>query len=167
MSIRAQRTAYPKITFRSILEARWSVVLDALQLPWQFEPVTFDLPSGMYVPDFKVFPEPGDERAFWIEVKGPWPNAREFEVATEMNIYGEVPLVIFTGDIPRQPNGGTAWWFGERQWSMLRTEEALIRVIYRNTSVQPESLGQLWALALAEARSEELIKLAGGDGQGS
>jgi hypothetical protein len=152
-----------------VLEARWSVVLDGLQLPWSFEPVMFDLPSGRYVPDFQVFPEPGDERSFWIEVKGPWPNAREFQVASEVNYYGDHPLLFLTGDIPRQTNGGTAWWFDPDtwRWSMLTAEEALIRVIYRNTSAVPDSLGELWALALAEARSEELTKLAGGDGQGS
>jgi hypothetical protein len=157
--MRAQRPEYPAITFRSMLEAQWSVIFDVLCLPWAFEPVTFDLPSGLYVPDFKIYPEPGDERSFWVEIKGPWPNTREFEVATEVNIYAGMPLMILTGDIPRQPNGGTAWWFGERQWHMLRPEEALIRVIYRNTEHFPEDLGELWKLALDEARHAELIKV--------
>jgi len=103
--MRAQREEHPGITFRSMLEAQWSVIFDALCLPWVFEPVTFDLPSGLYVPDFKIYPEVNDERTFWVEIKGPWPNAREFEVATEVNIYAQTPLVILTGDTPRQPNG--------------------------------------------------------------
>jgi len=161
VGMRAQREEHPGITFRSMLEAQWSVIFDALCLPWVFEPVTFDLPSGLYVPDFKIYPEVGDERTFWVEIKGPWPNAREFEVASEVNIYAQTPLLILTGDVPRQPNGGTAWWFdpGHDRWSMLRPEEALIRVIYRNTDHQPEDLGELWKTALDEARHADLIKV--------
>jgi hypothetical protein len=159
MSIRARRETHPDILFRSMLEARWSVIFDVLCLPWEFEPITFDLPSGLYMPDFKIYPEPGDERTFWIEIKGPWPNAREFEVATEVNLYVD-PLMILSGDIPRQANGGTAWWFSPdtRQWSMLRPEEALIRTIYRNTENKRGDLEPLWSRALDEARHEELIK---------
>lgn len=149
------------MTFRSKLEGQWSVILDALCLPWEFEPTRFDLPSGIYVPDFKVFPELGDERSFWIEVKGPWPNAREFEVASEVNIYTDSPLLILSGDIPRTPNGGTGWWFdpATSRWSMLRAEEALIRVIYRHVGTLPNDMGQLWATALDEARDAELIRV--------
>lgn len=159
--MRTRRPEHPGITFRSKLEAQWSVVFDALALPWTFEPVKFDLPSGIYIPDFKIYPEPGDERMFWIEVKGPWPNAREFEVATEINIYAEMPLMILSGDVPRQANGGTAWFFDPSRdtWSMLRPEEALIRVIYRNTERTPEDLEPLWSLALEESRDAELIKV--------
>jgi hypothetical protein len=159
MSIRTRRAAYPEITFRSKLEARWSVIFDGLCLPWEFEPVTFDLPSGVYVPDFRIFPD--DDRAFWIEVKGQWPNAREFEVASEINLYDDLPLLIVTGDVPRQANGGTAWWFDQAtgRWSMLRPEEALIRVIYRHTERKPDDLGELWEMALSAARHEDLMEV--------
>jgi len=158
MSIRARRAARPGITFRSLLECRWSAALDSLGLPWEFEPTHFDLPGGMYIPDFHVLPD--SDRAFWIEVKGPWPNAREFEVASEVNLY-HAPLMILSGDIPRQPNGGTAWWFDEdtHRWSMLRPEEALIRVIFRYDADPPESLGEQWGEALEAARHEELIRV--------
>lgn len=158
--MRARRAEHPEITFRSKLEAQWSVIFDALCLPWTYEPVRFDLPSGVYIPDFKIFPEPGDERTFWVEIKGPWPNAREFEVATEVNIYAETPLIILTGDIPRQENGGTAWWFNPEKdpgaWSMLRSEEGLARVIYRNHPQVVVGLGELWSVALDEARHAEI-----------
>lgn len=162
MSQRTRRPEHPEITFRSKLEAQWSVVFDALVLPWEFEPLTFDLPSGLYMPDFRIYPEPGDERTFWIEVKGPWPNAREFEVATEVNLYTDHPLMILSGDVPRQPNGGTAWWFNPdtRQWSMLRPEEALIRTVYRNTVRRPEDgLGVLWEMGIKEARTGEYTRM--------
>jgi hypothetical protein len=157
--MRAQRAEHPDITFRSMLEAQWSAVFDELGLTWEYEPVKFDLPSGVYVPDVRITTRDG--LSFWVEIKGPWPNAREFEVASEVNIYTGTPLVFLTGDVPRQANGGTAWWFDpdRRMWSMLRPEEALIRVIYRNTSEQPEGLGKLWPVALDEARHAELIKV--------
>lgn len=162
MSIRCRRPEHPGVVFRSMLELRWSAVFDELGLPWTFEPVRFDLPSGIYIPDFKIYPEPGDERTFWIEVKGPWPTAREFEVATEINIYAGVPLMILSGDVPRQANGGTAWFFDPHRdmWSMLRPEEALIRIMWPDPEDRPEVLAG-WELALRDSRNAELIKVEG------
>lgn len=139
-----------------MLEGQWSAVLDELGMAWEYEPVRFDLPSGLYVPDFRVTSRDGI--TFWIEVKGPWPNAREFEVATEVNLYSGLPLLILTGDVPRQPNGGTAWWFGQRQWSMLRPEEALIRIMWPEPEHRPEKLAG-WTGALEAGRHTELIKI--------
>ena len=155
MSIRARRAAYPAILFRSLLEARWSVALDELGIPWQFEPTDFDLPSGVYRPDFLCHAQSGTE--FWIEIKGPWPNAREFEVASEVNLY-VAPLMFLTGDIPRQANGGTAWYFsGDRQWHMLQPEEAFRRIMWPDEDGRPDVLAN-WEQALDSARHEELIK---------
>jgi hypothetical protein len=154
--VRARRPEHPAITFRSMLEGQWSAVLDELGLTWEYEPVRFDLPSGLYVPDFRVTTRDGI--TFWIEVKGPWPNAREFEVATEVNLYSGLPLLILTGDVPRQANGGTAWWFGQRQWSMLRPEEALIRLMWPEPEHRPERLAG-WTEALDVGRHTELIKI--------
>jgi hypothetical protein len=155
--MRARRPEYPSITFRSMLEGQWSAVFDELGLSWEFEPVKFDLPSGVYVPDFKIWSRRGDP--FWIEIKGPWPNAREFEVASEINLYHS-PLLILSGDVPRQANGGTSWWFdpAEVRWSMLRPAEALIRMLWPNHGDQPEELAG-WEQALTEARNVELIKV--------
>lgn len=154
--VKAQRPDVPGITFRSMLEAQWTTVFDHLGLTWEYEPVKFDLPSGPYVPDFRVTVPDGI--TFWIEVKGPWPNAREFEVATEVNLY-YLPLLILTGDVPRQANGGTSWYFSsDRQWHMLRPEEALHRLIYADDEGQPEELPG-WAEAIDAGRHTELIKV--------
>lgn len=154
--MRAQRAEHPGITFRSMLEAQWSAVFDELGITWEFEPVTFDLPSGVYVPDFRITTR--NDLSFWAEIKGPWPNAREFEVATEVNIYAGTPLMILTGDVPRQANGGTAWWFGDRQWHMLRPEEALIRLMWPEPENRPDRLAG-WAEAVDSGRHAELIKV--------
>jgi hypothetical protein len=157
-SVPSIRTEHDGHHFRSRLEARWSIVLTSLGFPWEFEPQMFDLPSGMYLPDFRVFGE--YTIAFWIEVKGPVPDAREFTVATEVNLYVQ-PLIILSGDIPRRSGGGTAWYFdpAERQWFMLSPEEALLRVIFRDDAAhRPDSLGAAWDQALSAARSAKFAQ---------
>lgn len=47
-------TLYKGIHFRSQLEARWAVFFDLRGLDWVYEPTTFELMSGLYIPDFKV-----------------------------------------------------------------------------------------------------------------
>jgi len=71
MPPRAIETRYKGYRFRSRLEARWAVLLDTLGLKWEYEPEGFELPSGRYLPDFKVAP------CTWLEVKGDEPSATE------------------------------------------------------------------------------------------
>jgi hypothetical protein len=155
MAVNAIETAYAGCRFRSRLEARWAVALDVLDFPWEYEPQGFDLPSGRYLPDFRVG-GPDDENRFWIEIKGPMPGAREFQVATEINLY-DAPLVIFSGDIPRRQGMGSAWVFGmdDNTWVMVTPEQALIRVICRSQDEadRPTSLGKTYSDALTAARS--------------
>ncbi|HTE57027.1 MAG TPA: hypothetical protein VK698_39510 [Kofleriaceae bacterium] len=67
MTIEALPTVYRGTTFRSALEASWACTLDELNVAWEYEPQTIDLPSGArYIPDFWL-PLTGT----WIEVKGP------------------------------------------------------------------------------------------------
>lgn len=76
--IKAIETIYKGYRFRSRLEARWAVFLDALGVRWEYEPEGFVLPSGRrYLPDFRVacYGTRGDcynESVFslYIEVKG-------------------------------------------------------------------------------------------------
>ena len=62
--IQAIETKYKGYRFRSRLEARWAVFFDALRVPWEYEPESYLLPSGPYLPDFVV----GKKRVFF-EVK--------------------------------------------------------------------------------------------------
>jgi len=122
----AIETSYAGCRFRSRLEARWAVVMDRLHLNWQYEAQGFHLPSGNYLPDFTV---DGVEKPFMIEIKGGMPDTREFEVASEINLY-VAPLVILAGDIPRRRGEGTGWIFASDEeggeWSMTDPEKALI-----------------------------------------
>lgn len=69
--IRPIETMYGGHRFRSRLEARWAVFLDALGVGWQYERQGFDLPSGPYLPDFWI-PRIGGthRRGLFVEVKG-------------------------------------------------------------------------------------------------
>jgi hypothetical protein len=64
--IKPIETRYAGCRFRSRLEARYAVFLDALGLRWEYEPEGFELPSGWYLPDFYLPTVCGGS---WIEVK--------------------------------------------------------------------------------------------------
>ena len=59
-------TVYKGIKFKSKLEAKFAMFLDALLIKWEYEPQTFVLSNGItYIPDFYL-----KELKTWIEVKG-------------------------------------------------------------------------------------------------
>lgn len=47
-------TRYAGYRFRSRLEAKWAVALDAAKFEWKYEPEGFETPAGRYLPDFLV-----------------------------------------------------------------------------------------------------------------
>lgn len=49
---RAIETVYRGYRFRSRLEARWAVFLDALEVPFEYEAQGFDVSGTWYLPDF-------------------------------------------------------------------------------------------------------------------
>jgi len=68
-------TRYNGYRFRSRLEARWAVFMDALGIEYQYEPEGFDLGDGYYyLPDFYL-----PETKAWIEVKGDTPTKIDVE----------------------------------------------------------------------------------------
>ena len=64
--MKAIQTTYQGYRFRSRLEARWAVFLDALGAKWSYEKEGFDLSGTWYLPDFWI----SDWNA-WLETKGP------------------------------------------------------------------------------------------------
>jgi hypothetical protein len=65
-------TRYAGCHFRSRLEARWAVFFDHLAIRWEYEAQGYDLPSGPYLPDFRLHGVggDGDGRPYvWFEVK--------------------------------------------------------------------------------------------------
>lgn len=89
--MKAIETVYRGYRFRSRLEARWAVFFDELGLEWQYEPEGFDLPSGLYLPDFFIPFHPSHTLAqrhpgagYWVEVKGREPDRRETALLCEL-----------------------------------------------------------------------------------
>jgi hypothetical protein len=99
--IKAIETAYRGCYFRSRLEARWAVFFDALEIPWEYEPQGFELPSGNYLPDFWL---PSLES--WFEVKGEnpiYPNgkrARGCKLAFDLAKASGKPVHLAWGSMP-------------------------------------------------------------------
>ncbi|UCR74448.1 holiday junction resolvase [Mycobacterium phage Ritam007] len=93
----AIETRYAGCHFRSRIEARWAVLFDHLEIGWEYEPQGFILPSGPYLPDFRL--DLGD--GVWWEVKGKPPTLEEraalFDLVLETGIVGYVAW----GGIPR------------------------------------------------------------------
>lgn len=85
-----RKVKYGDIWMRSTYEARVAAALDALGIPWQYEPFRFDIGvSRTYLPDFYL----PDDDAYW-EVKG-WfgPKSRD-TTARFREHYPEIPLVV-------------------------------------------------------------------------
>lgn len=62
--INAIETHYNGYRFRSRLEARWATFLDALEIPYEYEPEGFQDGQTWYLPDFWL-----PQQQCWIEVK--------------------------------------------------------------------------------------------------
>jgi hypothetical protein len=96
------QTRYKGYHFRSRLEARWAVFFDSLDLKWEYEPEGFVLPSGLYLPDFRVI-YPGrnesERHDIWFECKGDlstvtteeWQKMLEFHQAYELMVLDGTP----------------------------------------------------------------------------
>jgi hypothetical protein len=62
----AIRTDYHGQQFRSKLEAKWAMVLDELQVVWEYEPEARYTQHGGYLPDFYL---PRMKGGLWLEIK--------------------------------------------------------------------------------------------------
>lgn len=90
--IKAIETEYAGILFRSRLEGRYAVLMDAAGISWTYEPERFQLPSGgTYLPDFVT------SEGAYIEVKGAEENLdkpyliRAAAVLGHLSILGPIP----------------------------------------------------------------------------
>lgn len=142
--IKAIETRYAGCRFRSRLEARWAVFLDHATVDvWEYEPEGFQLPSGMYLPDFRLTPEQTETPDFiqklmisalgqknplntsWLEVKGQKANTRERQLARELSEQARNVVCLLEGDVPRCPTAtvgpisfmsAPAWNTQEQKW---------------------------------------------------
>src|SRR4051794_31093898 len=97
--IRAIGTRYAGCFFRSRLEARWAVFLDALGIVWQYEAEGYELPSTRYLPDFRL---PGLK--CFVEIKPFLLSRQEMRKAYELAIETEPDgwtVLALEGEIPQ------------------------------------------------------------------
>lgn len=96
--IKAIDTEYNGYKFRSRLEARVAVFLDAAGALWDYEVEGFALPvNGNYLPDFLVTSFPKGSTPFWLEVKAKQPTKNEIHKLRELCIQTQIPGAFFTG----------------------------------------------------------------------
>lgn len=101
-------TRYKGYHFRSRLEARWAVCLDALGLKWQYEPEGFVDENGVcYLPDFYI-----ESIGMWAEVKPTWPTEEEIAKAYSLCL-ATGKEVLFLDGTPRDTN---YWAIAKHAW---------------------------------------------------
>ncbi len=116
-------TEYKGYRFRSRLEARWAVFLDALNVQYQYEPEGFRFEDGTrYLPDFYL-----PNKNLWIEVKGGEPNEREIEKAEELCWGTGEDVLVTAGDMREgSPSESGPWHRGVFFVEEYLPEEELI-----------------------------------------
>lgn len=96
--IKAIDTQYKGYKFRSRLEARFAVYLDALNASWEYEKEGYSLPvNGNYLPDFLVTSFPKCDRPFWLEVKAAKPTTAEINKLRELCVLTQTAGAFFIG----------------------------------------------------------------------
>ncbi|WP_052001988.1 hypothetical protein [Halalkalibacter wakoensis] len=81
------------VRFRSSWEANYARILNAQDIPWEFEPTRFKLSDGsIYIPDFYL----GNNH--YVEVKGWWTELSQAKVALFLKDYPEIHLEIIDKD---------------------------------------------------------------------
>ena len=99
---RAIQTRYDGHHFRSRLEARWAVFLNAAGIRWEYEKQGYELPSGRYLPDFWL---PDIDGGCWLEIKGTTATPGELVKACELADATGYPVLI--ADAGLKPTSGT------------------------------------------------------------
>jgi len=97
--MRVIETEYNGYKFRSRIEARWAVFLDAMDIEYQYEPEGYELKSGeRYLPDFYL-----PEDKVWLEVKGGNIGKKDLLKCEEFayEVQEEARFRILSGGIPK------------------------------------------------------------------
>lgn len=100
-------TEYGGVKFRSRLEARWAVFMDAARIRWAYKFEGYPLPSGGYVPDFWL-----PDLRVWLEIKPATPSARERDLCAQL-AYGtsrRVFLALGSPALPADSGGSLHCW---------------------------------------------------------
>lgn len=91
--MQAIQTRYKGYRFRSRLEARWAVFLDALGAKWSYEKEGFSLGGTWYLPDFWV-----EDWNTWIEIKGKAASDEEARKCELLARASKQNVLLLSGD---------------------------------------------------------------------
>jgi len=115
--IKAIDTTYKGYKFRSRLEARFAVFLDALGVNWDYEIEGYTLPvTGNYLPDFYLergfFPDELGHYSgpIWVEIKHSEPTVQEINKLRELVTHTETPGVFFSLSRGKTANIFEEWY---------------------------------------------------------
>lgn len=127
MHVRAIETVHAGVRFRSRLEARWATFLDALRIPWEYEPETFEVPdwrtgqAAGYLPDFYL-PTLG----CYVECKGTLDDVSEDYLAMITNAVDWGGCLPGVGDSSGSTRG-LMWLFGVPDASTALPAHAILQ----------------------------------------
>ena len=138
-SIPWKPTKYAGVEMRSRTEARWAIFFDVLELKWSYEPRKFRTPEGGYIPDFYI----RARKPYWLEVKGPEPEERDYARARYVEIETRSKLRFLVGSLPDHHVDGTL-------------PSSTVRV-FQNGKWRPA----VWKAGWNPARVEDALMIAG------
>jgi len=175
MTYKAIETRYNGYRFRSRLEARWAVFLDALGVRYEYEKEGFELEDvGRYLPDFWL-----PELDLWLEVKGGEPNWNEIRKAQELYYaaesakpwgvafgvgepyYGELRVFCFDSS---DESAGTNWWH-QCQWYC---DGQVTAVMTRNLIPQRQFIPKsIYSMGVAPTHDPYIVPSAAREARGA
>lgn len=91
--MKAIKTTYNGVTYRSRTEARWARFLELIGAGAQYEVEGFDLDGEWYIPDFFL-----SRSKCWLEVKPFAADAREERLARKLSKASAMPVVVVEGN---------------------------------------------------------------------
>ena len=113
--IKAIETWYAGCRFRSRLEARWAVFFDRLGVQWQYEPQSYLVDGGGYLPDFWL-----PDQELWVEVKGDLRNLSAAQARRLVIAASGAGLPIRPGgELACSVAGRDVLWLGRRRILLL------------------------------------------------
>lgn len=90
--MKALETEYKGFRFRSRLEARWAVFMDAMGVRYEYEPEAYDLDGLFYLPDFWL-----PQMKAYLEIKPECPTEEEAAKAARLAKHTGADVFILRG----------------------------------------------------------------------
>jgi hypothetical protein len=111
--MKALDTEYKGFRFRSRLEARWAVFMDAMGVPYEYEREAYDLDGLFYLPDFWL-----PQMKAHLEIKPDAATPEEWDKATRLANHSKLPVYVMCGQ-PECPDIGDNWYQNESQATLV------------------------------------------------